>query len=120
MKRSRFYCENCAAEVKPNARVCPACGRFFSAVRCPQCQYTGEANAFVYGCPNCGYAASAGPAGKNQDTADWEVLGDADSLGSLEAGRPYHGAEIPGWVWYLAAGILTLVFGVLVIVYLNL
>ncbi|MFW5684336.1 MAG: zinc-ribbon domain-containing protein, partial [Spirochaetota bacterium] len=32
MKRSRFFCEHCHNEVRPSARVCPHCGRFFEAV----------------------------------------------------------------------------------------
>ncbi len=55
-KSSKFYCENCGAEVKPNAKFCSKCGKFFTYVRCPVCNYTGPASAFVHGCPNCGYA----------------------------------------------------------------
>ena len=36
-KQAKFFCENCGEEVAQNARFCNKCGRFFSAVRCPQC-----------------------------------------------------------------------------------
>lgn len=123
MKRSRFLCENCGVEVKPNARICKSCGRFFSAVRCPRCLYTDEAGVFVYGCPKCGYAGSdeALSVGSAAGLTGWEVLGDAEETGARHRPRRFFGGpEIPGWVYYLAAGILTAVFIALVIVYLNL
>ena len=123
MKRSRFLCENCGVEVKPNARICKSCGRFFSAVRCPRCLYTDEAGVFVYGCPKCGYAGSgeALGVGSAADPGEWEVLGDAESVGVKRGhGRLFLRSEVPGWVYYLAAGILTAVFFALVFVYLNL
>lgn len=55
-KQAKFFCENCGAEVAQNARFCKKCGRFFSSVRCPVCGKTGSSNAFVNGCPSCGYA----------------------------------------------------------------
>lgn len=59
MKRPRYFCEHCGAEVRRDARVCPRCGRFFSSVRCPKCGHTGEAGEFRAGCPLCGYAEAA-------------------------------------------------------------
>ncbi len=55
-KQAKFFCENCGAEVAQNARFCKKCGRFFSSVRCPVCGKTGSSNAFLNGCPSCGYA----------------------------------------------------------------
>lgn len=55
-KQAKFFCENCGEEVAQNARFCNKCGRFFSAVRCPQCGKVGSSHAFVNGCPACGYA----------------------------------------------------------------
>ena len=37
------------------AESCPSCGRHFDAVKCPQCSFTGKPDAFVNGCPSCGY-----------------------------------------------------------------
>ncbi|MCR5764329.1 MAG: zinc ribbon domain-containing protein [Treponema sp.] len=55
-KSAKYFCENCGEEVAANARFCPHCGRFFSAVRCPQCGYMGAVTAFKDGCPKCHYA----------------------------------------------------------------
>lgn len=54
--RAKYFCENCGKEVAANARFCPHCGRFFSAVRCPKCDYSGAVTAFKKGCPRCHYA----------------------------------------------------------------
>jgi hypothetical protein len=61
MKRPHFYCEFCGAEVSKDARVCPRCGRFFSSVKCPKCDYVGKPDDFNSGCPICGYAEAANP-----------------------------------------------------------
>ncbi len=55
-KKAKYFCENCGEEVAANARFCPHCGRFFSAVRCPNCGFMGSVNAFKNGCPKCHYA----------------------------------------------------------------
>ena len=39
-KQPKFFCENCNAEVRRDAVICPHCGRFFSTVRCPSCGFT--------------------------------------------------------------------------------
>lgn len=59
-KKARFFCSSCGAEVPQNARVCKACGKFFTFVQCPQCGYSGESKQFSFGCPSCGYAAKPG------------------------------------------------------------
>ncbi|GHV92741.1 hypothetical protein AGMMS50268_32440 [Spirochaetia bacterium] len=58
MKKPRFFCDNCGAEVKQNTKSCPQCGRFFASVRCPKCGFTGSEDLFRSGCPACGYSAS--------------------------------------------------------------
>ena len=55
-KKAKYFCENCGAEVSANARFCPNCGKFFAAVRCPRCTYTGTIRDFKSGCPKCHYA----------------------------------------------------------------
>jgi RNA polymerase subunit RPABC4/transcription elongation factor Spt4 len=62
VKKPRYYCERCGAEVRKDARVCPRCGRFFSSVKCPRCGYVGDADDFALGCPVCGYADAANAA----------------------------------------------------------
>lgn len=110
MKRSRFFCENCHHEVRPNAKVCPHCGRFFEAVRCPVCSYVGESRDFINGCPNCGYAGVNAEHERGFEQVDYA------------SGGPGRGRKptTPIWVWPLAIGILLVVFAGLVIVYLRL
>ena len=55
-KNPKFFCENCNAEVRRDAMICPHCGRFFASVRCPSCGFTGTHKDFKDGCPSCGYA----------------------------------------------------------------
>ncbi len=55
-KKAKFFCEGCGAEVPSNAKFCKKCGRFFAAVRCPNCGHIGTAKAFAEGCPACHYA----------------------------------------------------------------
>ena len=58
-KHPKFFCENCNAEVRRDAMICPHCGRFFASVRCPSCGFTGTHKEFKNGCPSCGYAFGA-------------------------------------------------------------
>ncbi len=60
-KKARFFCESCDTEVVGDAKFCPNCGRFFSSVRCPACELTGEHFHFENGCPACGYAMDGSP-----------------------------------------------------------
>ena len=53
--RAQFYCDSCDARVPFNAGKCPNCGKFFAAVKCPQCSYEGKPAEFSKGCPVCGY-----------------------------------------------------------------
>ena len=62
-KQPRFFCEFCGTEVKRNDRFCPKCGKFFAAVHCPSCNFTGQPALFVKGCPSCGYAVLPGTEG---------------------------------------------------------
>ena len=55
-KQPKFFCENCNAEVRRDAVICPHCGRFFASVRCPACGFTGLHKEFKDVCPSCGYA----------------------------------------------------------------
>jgi len=59
MPSPKFYCENCKKEVSSRDKICPHCGRFFSDVRCPRCNFVGKAGEFLNGCPTCGYLRSS-------------------------------------------------------------
>ena len=56
--KARFFCDSCGASVGARADRCPACGKVFSAVRCPRCGYEGKPSDFGKGCPACGYLAT--------------------------------------------------------------
>ncbi len=56
IKKAKYFCENCGTEVGAKAKFCPHCGKFFAAVRCPKCAFTGTVNDFKSGCPVCHYA----------------------------------------------------------------
>jgi DNA-directed RNA polymerase subunit RPC12/RpoP len=51
----RFFCEQCGTEVPKNTVRCPSCGRYFTAIQCPQCGFRGSEEDFAAGCPTCGY-----------------------------------------------------------------
>jgi len=74
-----------------NAHSCPECGRFFSAVRCPRCGFSGPAGKFASGCPVCGYSLPP------------------DDL-SAEPARVERGygpaAPLPTWTWLVAVAAL--------------
>jgi RNA polymerase subunit RPABC4/transcription elongation factor Spt4 len=57
----RFFCENCGAEVKRDAKTCPQCGVSFADVLCLACGFSGNARLFAAGCPVCGAPVAAGP-----------------------------------------------------------
>ena len=65
-QKPRFFCENCNAEVKRDAKFCSKCGHFFASVRCPVCGKTGNASEFKNGCPQCGYAMGSGSVPQKQ------------------------------------------------------
>lgn len=112
MRRSRFFCENCHHEVKPNAKVCPHCGRFFTAVRCPVCSYVGHAGEFSAGCPNCGYSAGSN-SGRGIEIESYDPAEPPVSR------RTASTSQRPVWVFPLALAILAAVFVGLAILYIN-
>lgn len=85
-----FYCENCGREVPPEVSSCPYCGKEFYSVRCPVCSFTGPAEAFVKGCPSCGYQGSEDK-GRNKFISN---------TGGPEI-RKRKTKQLPGWVYSL-------------------
>ncbi|MDR2803296.1 MAG: hypothetical protein LBB22_03280 [Treponema sp.] len=55
-KKPRFFCDGCGEEVSASAERCPRCGKFFAAIRCPSCGFSGDVETFRGGCPACGYS----------------------------------------------------------------
>lgn len=113
VKTSRFFCENCAREVKHDAKICPGCGRFFSSVRCPRCSFSGEADLFVFGCPSCGYDGATGDRGRFEMYELSEVAGRSSRSGRERV-------AVPVFLFWLAMGILGVAFIVLLVMYANL
>ena len=111
-KEPRFFCDFCGTEVKRNDRICPKCGKFFSAVRCPNCGLTGQAALFVKGCPSCGYSVLPGSE---------ESEGAATTKEKLKKPRARHskaakhdkaeaaGDPLPLWVYIAVACLLAAV-----------
>ncbi|GHV01661.1 hypothetical protein FACS189485_00440 [Spirochaetia bacterium] len=103
MKKPHFFCDNCGAEVDRDTKLCPKCGRFFAAIRCPRCGFTGTEELFVSGCPKCGYSVRGippeAPAGKRSLPVKKEPREPAGTL--------------PLWVYILTALALVFVFGIL-------
>jgi uncharacterized membrane protein YvbJ len=61
-----FHCDYCGEAVSPDEDRCPNCGRFFRAVKCPVCLYTGKGAEFLKGCPSCGYLKDRDPNSQNK------------------------------------------------------
>ncbi|MCL2186719.1 MAG: hypothetical protein FWB86_12840 [Treponema sp.] len=77
-KKPRFFCDHCGYEVGRDVKSCPKCGRYFAAVRCPSCGYSGPDEMFQGGCPMCGYSAPPPDANvkqnKNRKGSSFEPL----------------------------------------------
>ncbi|MDR1587032.1 MAG: zinc-ribbon domain-containing protein [Treponema sp.] len=99
MKKPRFFCEHCGAEVQPDEKTCPRCGRFFASVRCPACGFSGEEKLFAGGCPACGYSS---PVSQNRSVPS--------------AAPPLRAAgKLPVWVYILTIFSLLFVLALLVV-----
>lgn len=106
MKKASFYCDNCGSLVAANATNCPTCGRHFSAIKCPKCEYTGALREFAEGCPICGYMApEMNP-----------IQGEDKPPGQVKKKKPPR-IVLPGWVM----GVLSLILiGLLGFIIVNL
>ena len=87
--KARFFCDNCGREVAAGASLCPACGRPFKGVRCPECGYVGSASEFGRGCPSCGFL--------EQEKREPEPA---------RAGPQAHARVLPALFYRVAAGVL--------------
>jgi uncharacterized membrane protein YvbJ len=112
MSKVHFFCEHCGKEVRARDKVCPHCGKFFSQVRCPECDYQGPAEHFAMGCPQCGYS------GHGKVEAVYE---DVD-VGSSSGKKPpsylkKSSSPIPDWIFGLVGVVFFLVFVAMVVVF---
>ena len=96
MKKPRFFCESCNAEVPRDEKNCPGCGRHFASVRCPACDFVGEESIFKGGCPACAYSAVASSGNAVASS------GNAGRRGGKKAVEP-----LPAWVYILTAAAFT-------------
>jgi hypothetical protein len=101
--KARFRCDNCGRQVPLKHDTCPHCGKRFTAVLCPVCQFEGDASLFRGGCPSCGYqgARTGGPP-------------------AVEA-RPKKTAKppLPGWFYFWSSVALLVVLALFVFVLLR-
>lgn len=120
-KKAKFFCENCGAEVPQNAKMCRHCGRFFSSVRCPQCNETGSPSKFAKGCPACGYAFGTPQKTKNIKTKNVRSPAFFSKPSkTAERGAPANGIKdesLPFWV-YLVAFLTLILVCAAVLIYL--
>lgn len=116
-KQAKFFCENCGEEVAQNARFCNKCGRFFSAVRCPQCGKVGSSHAFVNGCPSCGYAEKGSKDKNKKSHADNDSQFEARNqknhfymhkpkYSSVPSKKKSGSNSLPVWIYILTLGVL--------------
>jgi hypothetical protein len=118
MKRPKFFCENCKKEVSVRDKICPHCGKFFSEVRCPKCNFTGAGDLFFSGCPGCGYLNPAFM-DRGEDTyGDIEIV-DLEAFESLSS-VPVKNKTVPAWFFLAVTLALALILSVLLYFYLNL
>lgn len=111
-KHPKFFCENCNAEVRRDAMICPQCGRFFASVRCPECGFTGTHKEFKNGCPSCGYAFDSDVQKNKKDNTKKKKLGIMRYAGN-KADIRTDTDPLPLWVY----GLVLLLCAVLAIIF---
>ncbi len=52
-KKVYFICDYCGSRVNIDDTECENCGSGFTDVRCPRCNFVGNAKRFSDGCPQC-------------------------------------------------------------------
>jgi predicted RNA-binding Zn-ribbon protein involved in translation (DUF1610 family) len=108
MKKNLFFCENCGNPVPLRAKSCPHCGKFFDAVKCPQCSYTGTPDQFQNGCPQCGYMSTSEERQSSvRDVTDMFTIGKSDN----GTGRVEERGGAPTWLyWAVGVGLVIAIF----------
>lgn len=122
-KKPRFFCENCNAEVKRDARFCNKCGHFFASVKCPACGKVGSASIFKNGCPVCGYAVGDSDTSACTQKDKTSVKTSTQIKNTFKIGKKAKGNirskedSLPFWMYALTTIVLVVV--VLMFCYLN-
>lgn len=118
----RFYCENCGAEVQEDATLCPECGAFFVAIKCPKCGYRGKSHEFGRGCPRCGYLGD--PPDEHQGSEDQKDARYRLRYGFARQFTMHRDAtdpvRLPSWFFWLVLAILAGSFAILAQIYAGL
>ncbi|MCL2093523.1 MAG: zinc ribbon domain-containing protein [Treponema sp.] len=98
----KFLCENCGADVPRDAKTCPKCKSSFSNIRCPFCEFVGEEQLFIEGCPTCGHRIS----GLGEDEPQKQGRPARTPRKSRQAHQYTHG-PLPLWVYILTTAAFT-------------
>ena len=119
--KAKYFCESCGNEVAADAKFCPKCGRFFSAVRCPQCGHVGTVKHFANGCPACHYTF------KKDELYASPIAAAHTKHKKSHTKRPHHGNkltfrlpqapsiasimdDVPAWLFFSSVAVLILIF----------
>ncbi|MBO5137305.1 MAG: zinc ribbon domain-containing protein [Spirochaetaceae bacterium] len=124
-KKPRFFCENCNAEVKRDAKFCKKCGHFFASVKCPACGKIGTAEIFKKGCPLCGYAVPSSDDEETEKNTDTKAklslkskkkIKKAFNISRAVKKEKNRDEGLPLWIYFITFTVLIIV---LVILLLN-
>jgi uncharacterized membrane protein YvbJ len=99
--KARFRCDNCGHHVPLHHDTCPHCGKRFTAVVCPQCDFEGEASLFRKGCPKCGFQ------------------GDAEARNAVAVARKPRKPPLPAWFYLWSSVFLLLILVGLLLILLR-
>ena len=113
-KKAKYFCEGCGAEVASNAKFCPKCGKFFAAVRCPNCGHIGTVKDFLHGCPSCHNAMSheeiyGEPESKTLDGRKHKLSRKSKKSIKLAFKKHEHtglGDDVPAWLFFASIAVL--------------
>lgn len=116
-KEAKFFCESCGSEVPRRSKTCPMCGKFFAAVRCPQCGRTGTNDDFINGCPTCGYAVNPQFVTGNSGNIKFNNKSPSGALAyffnSNKRKSGYADSSLPIWVYVSSIAVLFVLVGCL-------
>ncbi|MDR0410671.1 MAG: hypothetical protein LBH75_01690 [Treponema sp.] len=103
-----FFCDRCGYKVSQDATNCPGCGRSFSSVKCPVCNFVGEASHFTNGCPVCGYSSNSEKPSivKTQSTTVEQVAVNVQITQATY--KPLLFTSLPLWI-YIVTGLSLLI-----------